>query len=225
MAGLKKESLIWLDQLEVLRARPHAGRPELQKALNVRNSHITNLVSVKACFDPAAIEKVRQAAQANPPHILSFKNAVALASLSKAKPDDLSPIGGLPGALHTALDMALSQRLTTLQIKALVQCIIDKKPLAEFDPKKVKALKRRRSAGNGRSESKDSPSVLSPAESETPKDEEEDNDMTWQEKYDHAKKTNALGWFYLSELLPFVILGGLGWLAWKVIVFVFTRLF
>lgn len=66
MAGLKKESLIWLDQLDILRARPHAGRPELQKALNVRNSHITNLVSVKACFEPAAIEKVRQAASPQP---------------------------------------------------------------------------------------------------------------------------------------------------------------
>ena len=64
MAGLKKESLVWLDQLEVLKAQPAStSRTELQKALNVRNSHITNLRALKPCFDSKAVEKVRQAAK------------------------------------------------------------------------------------------------------------------------------------------------------------------
>jgi hypothetical protein len=127
MAGLKKESLVWLDQLEVLNTHPDStSRAELIRTLNVKNSHITNLRALKPCFDPKAVEKVRQAALATQPYTLSFNSALALAGLKNRVSD-------FPTAFHTALDLALSRRLSLRHIKALVQWMASGKPASEFD--------------------------------------------------------------------------------------------
>ncbi len=212
MAGLNPESLIWLDHIETLRAQPaSATRADLQKAVNRPNSQISVLLTLKDCLTPADIEKIKQAASSQQmPYTLSYRSAQALAGLKGKVWDHID-------AFHAALEMTLSLRLTTMQIKALVEWIADEQPLEDFDPKKVKPVRPARSKP---SESKNSPSGASPAQSETPEDEEEDLSMTWKEKYEHAKKTNAVGWFYLIEILPFVILGCLGWLVWKVLVWI-----
>lgn len=127
MAGLKKESLVWLNQLELLKAQPDStSRSELQKTLNVRNSHITNLRTLKPCFDPKAVEKVRQAALATQSYTLSFNSALALAGLK-------NKVSDFPMAFHTALDLALLRRLSPRHIKALVKCMESGKPASEFD--------------------------------------------------------------------------------------------
>ena|GEM_PF-1290132 len=129
MAGLKPESLSWVDQMETLRALgPNASRADRKEALNVKESQITILNNLDDCFDPAAIEKVRQAAQANPPYILSSNSARALVWLKKNKVADLH------GSVHAALDVILAHRLDTRHIKALVDWILSGKPAAEFNP-------------------------------------------------------------------------------------------
>ena len=130
MGILKSESLSWADKLEKLRAQPsNASRTELKEALQSVNSHITDLQNIGDCLDPKAIEKVRQAAQSNPPYILSFNSAKALVGL-KGKVNDL------PGTAHTALDVIFAHQLSTKKIKNLVKWIISGKPAAEFDPNK-----------------------------------------------------------------------------------------
>jgi hypothetical protein len=133
MAGLKSESLIWLDQLETLIQLPSPKRSDIQKALNVQDSHITKLQAIKTCFDQKAKDKVRSAAQDNA-YIFSFNNAVALSKLiprqkgskgQEIKTADLS-------TFHTALDTALTRRLTTRQIKDLVDWIKDGNPADSF---------------------------------------------------------------------------------------------
>jgi len=129
------ESLNWPEKLNTLQSMPKATRAEHKEALNLRDSQLTSLRAIQACFDPEAMKKVHLAAQSNPPYIFSFSNAEALAGL-KGKVAGLSPIyGDLPTAVHTALDFALANHLTTVQIKALVRWIVAGKSVAEFDPK------------------------------------------------------------------------------------------
>jgi hypothetical protein len=136
MTLLNPESLSWVNQLETLRTLgPSASRADRKKALNVRESQITILNHLDDCFDPAAIEKVRQAAKGATPYILSSGNAKALVELKKAK------ISDLPGKVHAALDVIFTHHLTTKQIKSLVKWMVSGKSADEFDPKKkVKEL-------------------------------------------------------------------------------------
>jgi len=134
MGNLIPESLVWLDQIENLKSQTRAERgAELKKAYNLSKSQIINLLAVKACFDQAAIDKVRQAEKADPPFILSLNSAMALAGL-KDRVDNLS------GALHEALDVTLARRLATKKIKNLVIWVVNGKPASEFNPK-AKPLK------------------------------------------------------------------------------------
>ncbi len=127
MAEFRTESLNWLDKLEVLRAQPpDATTPELMKALNQGKSQISDLQAIDGCFDLAAVDKVRQAAQSNPSYTLSFRSARALAGLAKAKTTDL------PRLAHSALDITLSRRLTTVQIEALVDWLVQGNSLETF---------------------------------------------------------------------------------------------
>jgi hypothetical protein len=136
---------------------PSARRKELAKTLDLHPTMVTFLKAIKPCFDPAAIEKVRQAAQgifpstsnvlgqSNPvvqleasqqmPYTLSFNSAQALAGLNGKVTD-------LPGSVNSALDVIFTHRLITKQIKSLVKWMVSGKPAAEFDPrKKVKKSK------------------------------------------------------------------------------------
>ncbi len=118
MAGLKPETLSWVDQIETIRALgPNASRADRKKALNLSDALVTNIIKLEACFDPTAVEKVRQAAQTNPPFILSSNSAKALSGLKKAKAGDVA-------AFHAALDVTLTLRLAPLKIKALVEWMI-----------------------------------------------------------------------------------------------------
>jgi hypothetical protein len=118
MPEIKPGNLDWLDDLAALTAQvektPSAKRKELAKTLVLHPSMITFLKAIKPCFDPAAIEKVRQAAQANPPYILSFNSVQALSGLNGKVTD-------LASSVHAALDVILSRRLDTKHIKALVE--------------------------------------------------------------------------------------------------------
>jgi len=130
MAGLKSESLSWVDQLETIRALgPTASRTDKKKTLNLSDGLVTAVINLEACFDPAAVKKVRQAAQANPPFILSSNSAKALIGLKKRKVADLH------GSVHAALDVIFVHRLTPKQIEALVNWMVSGKPASEFDPK------------------------------------------------------------------------------------------
>jgi len=120
---LQPESLLWADQIENLKGKTRKEwRAELKKAHDLSSSQITYLLAIKACFDQAAIDKIRQAS-----FTLSLNGALALAGL-KGKVSDL------PGAVHSALDVILAQRLATKQIKALVAWIISGQPASAFDP-------------------------------------------------------------------------------------------
>jgi len=117
MGGLNPKSLSWLDQMDTLKGNPNASRIELQKMLDLGNSQISNLRTLGDCFDPTAAEKVRQAAIAKPPFILSSKSALALSGLN-------GKVADLPASLHAALDVALARQLATGEIKSLVKWII-----------------------------------------------------------------------------------------------------
>jgi hypothetical protein len=191
MAGLQKESLAWLDQLEVLQAQPaSASRAELQNTLNVKNSHISNL-RILTCFDPKAMEKVRQAALTNPSYTLSYNSALALAKLKKSSVHSAD-------TFHTALDFTLSHRLATKHIKALVIWLASGKPIETFDPAQVKVVRSSKRNTNENNEE------LS----------DDDSDL-------EAIPAGGSNW----KLVPLVIvelgfLYGLGWLVWKIVVWV-----
>jgi hypothetical protein len=96
MPPFRTETLDWLDKLAALKAQvektPDASYAKLAKAINDHKSNITFLMAIKACFDPAAIEKVKRAA---PSFILSFNSAKELSALN-GKVADLSPIVTCP---------------------------------------------------------------------------------------------------------------------------------
>ncbi len=140
MGNVNPETLDWLDQLEALKAQFREGkkpkREVLKAALQLKDSHITTLLAINACFDPAALDKVRQAAQSNPPFILSSNCALSLTKLRGKVPD-------LPKALHESLDQVIARHLIPLQIDALVSHIASGKPAQEFDHTKVKRKSRK----------------------------------------------------------------------------------
>jgi hypothetical protein len=111
MARLIPKTEGWRAQLQ---ANPSADRSKLKETLNLGESQLTNLLTLQACFDPEALEKVRQAEIADPPFALSLNSALALARL-KGKVSDL------PGSVHAALDVILARQLATTQIKDLVE--------------------------------------------------------------------------------------------------------
>jgi hypothetical protein len=135
MGNVKQESLNWIDQLEALKALYQGGRkpkrPELKDALKLGDSHITTLLAIKDCFDQAALDKVRQAAQSATPYTLSSNGAYALTRLKGRVPD-------LPKTLHEALDEALSRHMIPVQIEGLVEHMVSGNPAKEFDHTKVK---------------------------------------------------------------------------------------
>ena len=139
MPDFKSENLNWLDNLAALEAQllktPSWTNEQLGKTLNLSPSLIGYLRALKTCFDPAAIEKVRLAASpqpkgttnADPPFVLSYNSANALARLiprsRKSKGKEVKPD---LTAFHTALDTTLSRRLKTNQIEALVESLVKK---------------------------------------------------------------------------------------------------
>ena len=158
MARFESKPLAWLDQLAALRAylqtNPTATREERKEALKLGDSQLTGFLAIDACFDPAAEEKVRQAAngvlpstsnvlgQSNPvtpllgtgqieasqqmPYVLSYRSAEALAGLK-------DKITDLPAVFPSALDVTLSRHLATQQIKALVKWIKAGHPAETFN--------------------------------------------------------------------------------------------
>jgi hypothetical protein len=141
MPGLVPKSLNWLNQLEdlnnLLQTNLSPTRKVLRDALRLGDSQITDLQNLKPCFDPLAIEKIRQVALATPPFILSSRSALELASLKNKVPD-------LPKAVHDALDQVLPHRMGKRHIEALVEHMVSGKPAAEFDHTKVKYKKRKK---------------------------------------------------------------------------------
>ncbi len=140
MPEIQSEPLSWLKNLSSLVAEkaknPKAKYPELADALKVSKPYVGFLSAIYECFDQAALERVRQAAQGSPSYTLSFNNARELAKLKGKVPD-------LPGAIHAALDLVLPRRLATKHIEALVDWMAEGKPISEFDPAKVKNKKKK----------------------------------------------------------------------------------
>jgi len=131
--AIKHESLDWLDRLAELKAqmdkmaKPTHGN--LATVLGQTRSTITKLSSLIPIIDPAAADKIRQAAQATPPFILGFNSARTLAGLN-------GKVADLPAAVHSTLDVVINRRLELRHIQALVERVIAGHPAAEFDPLK-----------------------------------------------------------------------------------------
>jgi hypothetical protein len=131
--AIKHESLDWLDRLAELKAqmdkmaKPTHGN--LATVLGQTRSTITKLSSLIPIIDPAAADKIRQAAQAKPPFILGFNSARTLAGLN-------GKVADLPAAVHSTLDVVINRRLELRHIQALVERVIAGHPAAEFDPLK-----------------------------------------------------------------------------------------
>ena len=79
MSNIKSESLVWLDNLAALEAQlqktPSATHTQLADALNLKRPYVSLLLALQPILDPAAIEKVRLAA--NSGFVLSFNCAKA----------------------------------------------------------------------------------------------------------------------------------------------------
>ncbi len=135
MPESKKDPMKWLKQVADLNAqlkgRYSAPRPELKQALKLSDSQITDLLNLKNCFDPPAIDKVRRAAKGTPSYKLSSRCALALAGLI-GRVDDFRRV------FHEALDMVLAHRLKTRKIMGLVDHILSGKPAKDFDPSRIK---------------------------------------------------------------------------------------
>ncbi|HXL73487.1 MAG TPA: hypothetical protein VN963_07685 [bacterium] len=155
MAKFSGEALDWLNKLETTKQlrkeNPKLSGLQLADKLGCSTAHASYISTLSDCLDQAAIDKIRQAAQGNflpsannalgqsnpvaqldasqqMPFILSFNSARALAGLAKAKTTDL------PGLVHSALDVILPRRLTTVQIEALVEWILKGNSPETFDP-------------------------------------------------------------------------------------------
>ncbi len=139
MAKPNTKSLDWLDDMAALAAEkaknPSANYDDLAETLITTKSKVSYLFALKATFDPAAVKKVRQAAQGNHPFILSYKSALALTDLVGRVPD-------LPQAVQEALEVILTHRYATRHIEALVEHLAAGNPAKDFDHKKVKNKKR-----------------------------------------------------------------------------------
>src|SRR5260370_8173939 len=103
-----------MDQLVSLETKkqlaPNANLEELGKALNLSKTHVHYLSTIKLCFDQPGLEKVRLAAQENPPYTLSFACAKAMAGL-KGRLSDPS------GAVYAVLDLIISHMYALTHIK------------------------------------------------------------------------------------------------------------
>jgi hypothetical protein len=130
MARFKSDSMAWYDQLESLRTQPsNVADAEPQDAIKFSKSHISELKALGSFFDPAAVEKIRMAAKADPSFILSFRNARTLAGLKKTKTTDLN------GSIHAALDITITHRLKNKKIEALVKWMAAGNSAESFNPK------------------------------------------------------------------------------------------
>ncbi len=174
------ESKAWMESLSDLAADiekhqkvKHADRAD---ALDLHPTKLSFLLALHRCLDPAALAKIRQAAQGDHPFTLSFKSAKALAELEGRVPD-------LSKAVHEALDQILPHHLATLQIKALVDHMASGKPAQEFDPTQVKKTPK-----GGLS--LQSPSPDPPQEAEEDSEDEEPEEEPTNPKA--KKKTSAL---------------------------------
>jgi hypothetical protein len=134
MSQIPSESLNWLEQIATIESMiKKAGavqRPEIQKALNVGKSQVSDLLSIKDCFDKGARDRIRQAALANPPFVLSFSSAVPLTRLK-------GQVENVPKAINEVLDVIFKHQLATKDIKALVAFVVSGKPAEEFDPENI----------------------------------------------------------------------------------------
>ncbi len=134
MALIRPESNDWLDQISVLEdlinKNSSITREDQKKALNLKDSQITNLKSIMACFDKAARDRVRQAALAKPPYILSFSNAVTLARLKGRIPN-------LSKTVNEVLDVVFERQFATKEIRALVIWVINGNSAKTFDPENI----------------------------------------------------------------------------------------
>jgi hypothetical protein len=131
MALLRKISQSWPDQITYLHTRmkekPSVTPDELKTELNVKDTHLGDLLKLKASFDPIALEKVCQTAKGNSSFNLSFNSAEILASLNGKVKD-------FPKEFQEALDLSLARHFKKGQIQALVTHIISGKPAKDFDP-------------------------------------------------------------------------------------------
>ena len=121
MAKFSADSLDWLKKLEsaiqMRKENPKLTGVQLAAKLKGSTAHASYLSSLSDCLDQAAIDKIHQAAMANPPFILSFNNARTLIRLN-------GKVADLHAAVHAALDVIFSSRLATVQIEALVEWMV-----------------------------------------------------------------------------------------------------
>jgi hypothetical protein len=77
--------LDWLDKVEdmnrMLLEDPNMTQVNRALKLKVSEAHVSYLASIRACLDPAAIQRIRSAAKEKPGYILSYSRARALAGL------------------------------------------------------------------------------------------------------------------------------------------------
>jgi len=99
MSNVQSESLGWLDKLAALNAQlvkiPSANNSALARALNYPRPTVVSLMAFREIFDPAALDKIRQAARGDSAYTLSFTSAEALIGLKGRVP---AP----PAAVHEA---------------------------------------------------------------------------------------------------------------------------
>ena len=150
MARFNSKTQGWLDQLPILAAEfqkiPLPTTEDLTKTLKAKPAMVSYLKTLNTLFDPATMDKVRQATQADPPYDLSFNNVRTLLGLKGRVKD-------FPAAFHEALDVVLARRLKTRHIENLVEWIASGNPAKDFDPKQARNKKR---------ETKPKGSVISP---------------------------------------------------------------
>jgi hypothetical protein len=130
MALFSSKSKDWLYTLEtvnrLLKEDPNRTGVSLADELGISSAQASNFTTLNGCLDQAAIDKIRSAASQQMPYSLSLNSALALAGLKKTKTGDLTT------TIHTALDIALSRRLPTLQIRALVEWMVKGNPADTF---------------------------------------------------------------------------------------------
>jgi hypothetical protein len=130
MAENSTESQDWLDKLEALKAilkeDPNLSQASWAAKLGFKPGQASYYSSFRHLFDQAAIDKIRQAAQADPSYIFTYNNARALIALK-------SKVKGHPEAIHPILDLILTHRMATRHIEALARWVKVGKPIGEFD--------------------------------------------------------------------------------------------
>ncbi len=134
MAQIQPESLNWLEQIATLESmiQKEGGinRPAIQEAFKIGKSQVSDFLSIKDSFDITARQKIREAAKANPPYVLSFTSAIAVSRLK-------SQVADAPKAVNEVLDEVLKRGFTTKDIKALVALVASGKSAKDFDPENI----------------------------------------------------------------------------------------